>query len=101
VIGQVRDTLRRRIKVPCTDCGYCMPCPAGVNIPRIFSIYNDRFIYGDPRFPHRIYTITMNASALASNCTRCGLCEKHCPQHISIIDQLEECHRVLMENPDD
>lgn len=101
VIGEVRDTLRRRIKVPCTTCGYCMPCPAGVNIPRIFSIYNDRFIYGDPRFPHRIYTITMNAAELGSNCTRCGECEKHCPQQISIIEALVECHRVLMENPDD
>lgn len=101
IIGQVRDTLRKRIKVPCTACGYCMPCPFGVNIPRIFNLYNDRFIYGDPGFPHRMYTITMNAAELGSNCTRCGLCEKHCPQHIRIMDMLEECHRILSENPDD
>jgi hypothetical protein len=100
LIGQVRDTLRQRIKVPCTACGYCMPCPSGVNIPRIFNLYNDRFIYGDAGFPHRMYTITMNAAELGSNCTRCGLCEKHCPQHIAIIDMLEESHRTLSENPE-
>jgi hypothetical protein len=99
VIDQVRDSLRQRIKVPCTSCGYCLPCPAGVNIPRIFNIYNDRFIYGDPLFPHRIYTITMNAAELAGNCTRCGKCEQHCPQHIPIMDLLEESHRVLSQQP--
>ncbi len=101
LIGEVRDQLRQRIKVPCTTCGYCLPCPAGVNIPRIFSIYNDCFIYGDRAFPRRIYTITMNASDLASNCTRCGQCEAACPQHISIIEMLEEAHRVLSEKPED
>jgi predicted aldo/keto reductase-like oxidoreductase len=101
VIEQVRDTLRRRIKVPCTTCNYCMPCPSGVNIPRIFGIYNDRFIYGDPRFPHRIYTITMNDSELAVNCTRCGLCEQHCPQNIPIMERLAEAHRVLSEKPEE
>jgi predicted aldo/keto reductase-like oxidoreductase len=101
VIEQVRDTLRKRIKVPCTTCNYCMPCPSGVNIPRIFGIYNDRFIYGDPRFPHRIYTITMNDSELAVNCTRCGLCEQHCPQNIPIMERLAEAHRVLSEKPEE
>jgi hypothetical protein len=99
LIGTVRDQLRQRIKVPCTTCGYCLPCPAGVNIPRIFSIYNDCFIYGDPNFPRRIYTITMNASDLASNCTRCGQCEAACPQHIPVMKMLEEAHRVLSEKP--
>jgi predicted aldo/keto reductase-like oxidoreductase len=101
LIDAVRDTLRQHIKVPCTACGYCLPCPAGVNIPRIFSIYNDCFIYGDRLFPHRIYTITMNAAELASNCTRCGQCEAACPQRIAIMEMLEEAHRVLSEKPED
>jgi hypothetical protein len=97
LIGEVRDRLRQRIKVPCTACNYCLPCPAGVNIPRIFSIYNDRFIYGDPRFPHRIYTITMNSGELACHCTRCGRCEKLCPQDIPIMELLAESHQALKE----
>jgi hypothetical protein len=100
LISRVRDQLRQRIKVSCTACGYCLPCPAGVNIPRIFSIYNDCFIYGDQNFPRRIYTITMNASALASNCTRCGQCEAACPQHLPVMEMLEEAHRVLNEKPE-
>lgn len=79
LIGTVRDQLRQRIKVPCTTCGYCLPCPAGVNIPRIFSIYNDCFIYGDPTFPRRIYTITMNAAALATAHSDHGNARKSAP----------------------
>lgn len=101
LISEVRDQMRQRIKVPCTTCGYCLPCPVGVNIPRIFSIYNDCFIYDDQAFPRRIYTITMNASDLASNCTRCGQCEAACPQRILIMDMLEESHRVLSEKSED
>ncbi len=99
LIGRVRDQLRQRIKVPCTCCGYCLPCPAGVNIPKIFSIYNDCFIYGDQRFPQRIYSIAMNASARADNCTGCGQCEAVCPQQIPIIDRLAESHRLLNQKP--
>jgi len=101
LIETVRDTMRKRIKVPCTACNYCLPCPAGVNIPRIFSIFNDCFIYGDRLFPHRIYSITMNTAELASNCTRCGKCEAACPQQIAIMEMLEEAHRVLSKKPED
>ncbi len=100
LIGAVRDQLRQRIKVPCTTCGYCLPCPAGVNIPRIFSIYNDCFIYGDRGFPQRIYTITMNTTELASHCTRCGQCEAACPQQIAIMELLAEAHEVLNKKPE-
>ncbi len=101
VIGQVCDHLRQRTRVPCTACGYCLPCPAGVNTPRIFGLYNDCFIYDDHRFPQRLYTITMNSAELADNCTGCGRCEALCPQHIPITDLLVESHRVLSEKIED
>jgi uncharacterized protein len=46
-IGQVVETYRRLMKVPCTGCGYCIPCPNEVNIPGIFSVYNDSYLFGD------------------------------------------------------
>jgi len=95
IIDQVKERYRERINVDCTACGYCMPCPNGVNIPRIFSIYNDRSIYGDERWSHLMYTFASNADEHASNCIECGECEEVCPQGIAIIDTLKECHEVL------
>jgi hypothetical protein len=95
IIDQVKQCYRERINVDCTACGYCMPCPNGVNIPRIFSIYNDRFIYRDERWSHLMYTFASNADEHASNCIECGECEEVCPQGIAIIDTLKECHEVL------
>jgi hypothetical protein len=95
IIDQVRQRYRERIKVDCTGCGYCMPCPSGVNIPRIFSIYNDRFVFGDERWSHLMYTFASNADEHASNCIECGECQEVCPQGISVIEKLKECHEVL------
>lgn len=95
IIDQVKERYRERINVDCTACGYCMPCPNGVNIPRIFSIYNDRSIYRDERWSHLMYTFASNADEHASNCIECGECEEVCPQGIAIIDTLKECHEVL------
>lgn len=97
VIEQVRQRYRERIKVDCTACGYCMPCPNGVNIPRIFSVYNDRFIFGDERWSHLMYAFASNAGEHASSCIECGECEEVCPQGISIIETLKECHEVLSQ----
>lgn len=97
IIEEVKLQYRQRIKVDCTACGYCMPCPNGVNIPRIFSVYNDRFIFGEKRWSHLMYTFASNAGEQASNCIECGECEEVCPQSIAIIKSLKKCHEVLSE----
>ncbi|MDJ0622922.1 MAG: aldo/keto reductase [Desulfocapsaceae bacterium] len=101
LVARVKDTYRRRIKVDCTTCGYCMPCPEGVNIPRIFSIYNDRSIYGEKRWSHLMYTFASNTGEQADSCVECGECEEVCPQAIPIIATLKECHAVLSEPLED
>lgn len=95
LVDQVKDTYRQRIKVDCTACGYCMPCPEGVNIPRIFSIFNDRSIYGEERWSHLMYTFASNTGEQADSCVECGECEEVCPQTIPIIVKLKECHTIL------
>ncbi len=97
IIEEVKQQYRQRIKVDCTACGYCMPCPSGVNIPRVFSVYNDRFIFDEKRWSHLMYTFASNADEQASNCVECGECEEACPQEIPIIAALKECHEVLSE----
>ena len=85
-----------KIKVGCTGCAYCMPCPSGVNIPVVFRFYNNTFM-GDPAVYMKTYRSWLCASEMdASQCTECGKCEEECPQHIPIIDKLKEAHKHMM-----
>ena len=94
VMCNVASSYRRLMKVPCTGCAYCMPCPNGVNIQANFNIYNQYNMFG-----HKIYTRGMYAVMLmgimhgepsdASLCKNCGECAKKCPQHIAIPKELK------------
>ena len=96
-IGRVRQIYRERIQIPCTSCGYCLPCPSGVNIPRIFSIMNDRFIYDATHWSQVMYNVATNSDENAANCVQCGACEEVCPQQIPIMAKLQECHETLAQ----
>ncbi len=95
VLRKVREAYRRMMKVDCTSCAYCMPCPYGVNIPMNFSLYNDAFLFGDRDLSALIYNNMMPESQRASACTACGQCEELCPQHIPIINDLEKVEKLL------
>ena len=75
--------------IACTGCGYCLPCPQGVSIPRVFSVYNHykRVKY---RIPFDNGYSTLGESENASGCTGCGKCEKKCPQHLAIPEFMRE-----------
>lgn len=97
---QVRTAINEKMKVPCTGCGYCQPCPFGVDIPGAFRCYNvrytDNFFTGMREY---LMCTTFRAERTnASRCRKCGKCEKHCPQGISIRKELEQVIRH-MENP--
>lgn len=97
LVEQVREEIRRRIKVGCTGCGYCMPCPAGVDIPGTFRCYNAMYAEsrGSGRRDYLQCTAMRKAPASASQCLRCGRCELHCPQHIPIREELRRAAREL------
>jgi hypothetical protein len=80
----------RRAPVPCTTCGYCVPCPTGVNIPRNFSLYNDGIIYDNPGNARFTYLHFLQEKARASACIACGDCEPKCPQQIPIAAFMEK-----------
>ena len=83
-------------KVKCTDCGYCMPCPEGVNIPRNFALCNDHYMVQDPAARMRYQNI-LSDTAKASNCVQCGQCEPLCPQGISIMEELEHVAELFKD----
>jgi predicted aldo/keto reductase-like oxidoreductase len=97
LVSRVSETYRSLSPIPCTDCKYCMPCPSGVSIPRIFSIYNTFKMYGDEEGSKRSYNQFMKPENRADQCVECGQCEQACPQQIEIIDWLKKAHKFLAE----
>jgi predicted aldo/keto reductase-like oxidoreductase len=95
VVSKVREIYRSMMKVDCTSCGYCMPCPHGVNIPMNFSLYNDMFMFKDPELSIMLYNHMLTPGQRASACTECGQCEEVCPQHIPVMRELKEVHKAL------
>lgn len=99
VFDKVKAILMEKTKVPCTACGYCMPCHSGVNIPQCFSSYNDKFLLNESKFKYmQTLGLTSKQKAFASLCTECGKCEAHCPQNIKIRQELKTVKKV-MEGP--
>ena len=95
--AQVVKAINENTKVGCTACGYCQPCPKGVDIPGTFAIYN-RWYAEDKAGAFKEYlkctTLRKNSTA-SSNCVGCGKCEKHCPQGIRIRKELKEAQKAL------
>ncbi|TGE33119.1 aldo/keto reductase [Desulfosporosinus sp. Sb-LF] len=91
VIEQVKAIFKEKIKVNCTACGYCMPCPMGVNIPSCFAMYNNHHMFGK----EEAYNVWLTPQQKASNCEECGKCETHCPQGIQIPQELKNVKAVL------
>ncbi|RPJ08308.1 MAG: aldo/keto reductase [Spirochaetaceae bacterium] len=83
----------------CTGCGYCQPCPEGVNIPHIFKMMNYYKIYGIRDYSRKGYAeigkVPWTQGSNAAACTECGECEEKCPQKIPIREQLKESHKAL------
>lgn len=105
-LAQIRaalDERRRLAELYCTGCGYCMPCPNGVNIPENFRLMNYHRIYGLTEYARRRYVQLGQKKnpegeiqpAWAAACLECGECEPKCPQNIPIIEQLKEVDQAL------
>lgn len=97
MLRDVVKAINGKMKVGCTGCGYCMPCPKNVDIPGTFSAYNH--LYTDSKFTgfreHVMGTAFRKTSTAAYNCIGCGKCEKHCPQNIEIRKELKNAQKEL------
>ena len=88
LVEKVKAEIKKTVKVGCTGCGYCMPCPKGVDIPVTFRCYNE--MYSETKSGARKEYLQCTAfrknQSSASQCISCGKCETHCPQQIEISD---------------
>ena len=97
-VNRVKEIMDSKVQVSCTTCGYCMPCPHGVDIPRNFLYYNNyhRFDDDKTRLNSKImYNAVLTEDEKALNCVECGTCEPLCPQGIQIIDSLKDVAAVM------
>ena len=92
IMEQAKDAFNARIKVNCTACNYCMPCPEGVLIPRNFALYNEYHKFDDEGTKKSMKNDYMNLAdnEKATACVECGQCETACPQFITIIEDLKK-----------
>lgn len=97
LLKNVVKAINDNMKVGCTGCSYCMPCPKNVDIPGTFSAYNK--CYSDNKFTglkeYVMCTLLRKDTTSASNCIECGKCEKHCPQGIEIRKELKNARKEL------
>ena len=97
MLSRVCAAINAKMKVGCTGCGYCIPCPKNVDIPGTFAAYNRR--YSENRFwafiEYLMCTALRKTNTAASNCVGCGKCEQHCPQRIPIREELKNAQREL------
>ena len=97
MLQKVAQAINAKMKVGCTGCGYCMPCPRGVDIPGTFAAYNR--IYSESKFyglkEYFMCTAFRKNVTEASNCIGCGKCEKHCPQGLPIRRHLKDAQKEL------
>lgn len=93
----LRTQIQQSLKVACTGCGYCLPCPKGVDIPNTFRCYNEMAISGAFRARKEYIQITSLRQTPSdfSRCIKCGKCEQHCPQNIAIRTSLQSAGRAL------
>ena len=94
----LRTLIQEKLRIGCTGCGYCMPCPNGVDIPTAFRCYNEMAMESKSAGRHEYFQVAAlrRQPVFPSQCVGCGKCERHCPQHLPIIQTLKEADRALL-----
>lgn len=95
VIDKVVDLINSRVQNGCTGCRYCMPCPAGVNIPGCFRTWNTYHMYQNYNVVRWNWEKEIGEKAQAKNCVKCGKCEAQCPQKLAIREDLARVQQDL------
>ena len=101
MLERVKAAINHSIKAPCTGCGYCLPCPKGVDIPGAFRCYNEMFTEGKSVGRKEYWQVVTlrQQPAFATQCVGCGKCESHCPQSLPIRALLKDADKELRPWP--
>jgi predicted aldo/keto reductase-like oxidoreductase len=92
LISKVREAYQKLKPISCPSCRACMPCPQGIDVPRIFELYNDAIIYNDTKTARSLYSGEQHC---ADSCTECGACENTCAKNLEVIEWLKKAHELL------
>ena len=101
IIAKVQARYEDFSPIPCTKCGYCMPCPTGIDIPAMFALYNDAVVFkgNSMTLSRNLYAMTAEDKR-ASACVACKECQEKCPQHIEISEMMKKVHEELRPRQD-
>ncbi len=97
LIDRIREKYNGLCPIPCTNCRYCLPCPSGVNIPRVFDAFNTGVMHDDPRAARDDYK-WISEEQRADKCVQCQQCEDLCPQQIPISEWMVKVDQVLAQD---
>jgi predicted aldo/keto reductase-like oxidoreductase len=97
LIANVKAAYEDLALIPCTRCGYCIPCPEGVDIVRILELHNDSVMYEKFDISKTTYNLFVPAESKGDVCVVCGECEEKCPQDIPISDWMAKIHQIFTD----
>lgn len=96
-LGKAMEQLKKFSELYCTGCKYCQPCPSEIKIPDIFNFYNNHNVYGlTETAKNQFAGYKKDGGKAISDCIDCGACEKKCPQHLKIRDELARVEKILL-----
>jgi len=92
LVKELEAVYRRRTGIPCTACGYCVPCPQGIDIPGVIRYYNEGTIYDAFDDAKRAYNMFGGA---AGKCVQCKECEEKCPQSVPVSEWMPKIKEIF------
>ena len=97
-LGDAMEQLKKFSELYCTGCKYCQPCPAGIEIPKIFNMFTYHNVYGlTEHAKHMFKEYVEKDGKLRDACINCGYCERKCPQHLKIREELDKVEAIFRQ----
>lgn len=92
---KAREIYKKREQIACTACEYCLPCTVEINIPKVFSMWNNAYLYDEAEKSKKAYQEYLKDGVNPEACIECGKCENICPQSLKIIKGLKKANEFL------